>query len=171
MWSNSTWSALTAVSLLNFNCGVNSNSLSDQLWNSWKIMKEHLIVHLDCWLWKDKVFLLPDLPLPLLALSCSALLLLCLPGEYLHNANHLWSRRYSFQTFSSCGVNLPGKEVFSGSLSLPVSPCHLCQHLHPCRWRTSTQNKVAGLMSRCWTSADQTAGTSMRPPTGLTAAV
>lgn len=33
---------------------------------------------------------------------------------------------------------------------------------------TSPQNKVTSPMSRYWTSADQTAGTEMRPYTGLT---
>lgn len=92
-------------------------------------------------------------------MSCWALLLLCVPGEYLRDANHLWSRRCSFQIASTCRVNLPGEEVFSGNMSLHVSPCHLCQHLHPCRWPMYNHTKVPPLM--ILTFADQTAWIEM----------
>lgn len=152
MSSNSMLPALIAVSLLNFNCGLNSNSLHNRLWHSWKITKERLIVRLGCWLWEDKVFLLSSATSWLchaqLCSFCvfqvSIYIMQIIFGavDFPSKLVALAALSYLGRRYSQAACLFLSALVIFINIFIPAGD--LC---------TSIQNKVTSLMSRCWTSA------------------
>lgn len=103
-----------------------------------------LVLHTMAWRWTSRSlgwatrylssYLPAEVSVHLFKLLLPSYWLFVVAGEYLPDADHLWSCRYSRQTVCIGNTQLPGEAGLSGSLSLLLCRHHLCQHLCPHRY-------------------------------------